>query len=541
MPDTSPNSADILENAATANIITEGYQPDLFVPEVTYVRQGDKVCFFLGESSQRDASLTLLNESCDGGVQLVESIDEMELVEVKLPNGQTTKLPKDGVWEVEGPYQRSDVFNANKRAYRRKLWEKQIGDSNSAQQRKVAARGMIGHLEHPSDGRTDGNKGAILTTSLKLQQDGVVWGKSEILDTPGGWILQEYTRKKVRWGVSSRGSGTVGDDGYVNEDYALDTFDAVMTPSTPGSYPTPVKKGAPKDESTVDSPDVPELTEDATVLISEVEAMANISLDELDESSLHETVSKLWDQRGRANSLVRSNALSGKQAHDLQDWLDKKLREAHELTEPSVSDEVSQIIDEATADVDTDEGREFRRVIEGLQQRVSDVMADAESANQQLESLNESLVEVTQERDDAREQLETINYELESVTAQLEIATGVIQDHSTTEVENPVEEAVAAAIAEAPVLEQHRTILEGAETPERVEELAVEFIAAAGSSRSNGSAPQNSAAPKPVSRRALPSGEVISEAAAGSSRAGKNPSRGASLAGKAIASAAKKN
>lgn len=207
----------------------EGYD-FTFAPEVAYVRQGNKVCFFTGGQE-------LTESVVDGTDTVVESLDELELVE-----RDGTKVVKDGKWVVEGPFQRSDVENANKRRYPRKIWERIFGDPQSRQQQTIRARGMIGHLEHPKDGRTDGKEGAIVVTEGTLRRDGVVWGKAEILDTPNGLILQEYTRKHVRWGVSSRGNGSVDSDGKVNEnDYDLETFDAVMRPSTPGAYPLPVK------------------------------------------------------------------------------------------------------------------------------------------------------------------------------------------------------------------------------------------------------------------------------------------------------------
>lgn len=226
-------------NASTTSsrtLLTEGFNAD-FVPSVVMVRQENKALFFRGGPSN-------LNESLDNSVQLVESLDALELEE-RVVGGHTVKAVRDGKWVVEGPYQRSDVKNANQRVYPRKLWERLIGKDDSAVQESVRTRSMLGHLEHPGDGRAHLKEGALLTTSLKLLPDGVVWGRSEILDNPNGMILQEYCAKNIRWGVSSRGAGSVGSDGRVSEnDYALYTFDAVSAPSTPGAFPVPVANDA---------------------------------------------------------------------------------------------------------------------------------------------------------------------------------------------------------------------------------------------------------------------------------------------------------
>jgi hypothetical protein len=219
--------------------LDEGCEGDpVFYPERAYVVQTlredgvvNKVWFAYGKDRALDESF--------GSVRVVESYDELELVEKRAANGETFMLPKDGRWVVEGPSQRSDVKNANQRTYSRKIWEKLIADGDSYVQVAIRERRMIGHLEHPKDGRTDLRESAILTTVSKLLEDGTVWGQFEILDTPNGRILQELTRKKIKWGVSSRGTGTVGDDGQVSEeDYRLKTWDAVASPSTPGAHPT---------------------------------------------------------------------------------------------------------------------------------------------------------------------------------------------------------------------------------------------------------------------------------------------------------------
>src|SRR5437016_1049591 len=89
-----------------------------FIPEVAYVRQGNKVLFFRGNRS--------LTESVDESCEIVEDFEQLELVE-----REGGKYVKDGKWIVEGPYQRSDVKNANGRSYARKIWERIFGKTDS--------------------------------------------------------------------------------------------------------------------------------------------------------------------------------------------------------------------------------------------------------------------------------------------------------------------------------------------------------------------------------------------------------------------------
>lgn len=214
--------------------IEEGCNPGdgmVFVPDLAYVRQEGKIWFARGEADS-------LHESIGSGERVVESFDDLDLEEREISERGVIKVPKNGRWYVEGVFQRSDVENANKRVYPRSLWERLISKDDSYVQKSIKERAMIGHLEHPDDGRTDGAKGALVVTDAWLEKDGTVMGRAELLDTPNGLILQEYTRKKIRWGVSSRGNGNIKDNGQVDEDtYTLETWDAVMKPSVSGAYP----------------------------------------------------------------------------------------------------------------------------------------------------------------------------------------------------------------------------------------------------------------------------------------------------------------
>jgi len=220
-------------------LICEGAAGAMY-PDVVYVRQGDSVLFFRG-------SVDIAESVSGDGVTVVDSIDDLDVV-VEGEGDRAVKSVRDGLWVFEGVFQRSDVRNANKRTYPRRLWERILAEGTPVRE-SLKSRSMLGHLEHPKDGRTDGNLGAIITTDLRLKEDGTVWGRGEVLSTPAGKILREYTSRNVRWGVSSRGSGSVGNDGTVKDDYTLRSFDAVMAPSTPGAYPSKIGAGVGSMES----------------------------------------------------------------------------------------------------------------------------------------------------------------------------------------------------------------------------------------------------------------------------------------------------
>jgi hypothetical protein len=505
-----------------------------FVPEVAYVQQGDKALFFKGEQA--------LCESVEDTMTIVESLDDLEIVEVlDERTGKTRKVVKGGQWFVEGPYQRSGVKNANGREYALKIWERIVGDPDSPTQQAVKAGGMLGHLEHPKDGRMDGREGALVTRSLKLRSDGVVWGVSELLDTPHGLTLQEYTRRGIRWGVSSRGNGSVSDTGKVNEtDYELVTFDAVMRPSTPGAYPKRIDsgKGSKPSESADGSGS---LTEEAEACLVGIQSLQETDLEALDETTRAKFAAALLDNLSRVNSLGRSNGLSDKKVTELQDWLIRTLRESQEVSDDSVEVDLEELLANVSTDDDPEQAAAFQRVVAELQQQLDasaneaeDLRAELETARLELGQARAENVRVNSQRESFKEDLEDARSELERVRSKLSIAEDVLSERSTVEVADAKQQAVEEAITQVEGLEQFRTVLEGAEDAVQVFELAEELLPAVAAKRQQ--ARQAATPPAPINRRALPQPGMLveSDVRGGAQRSSTSPSRGARVAGGAL-------
>lgn len=152
---------------------------------------------------------------------------------------QDAKNLRPGVLsKIGGVFQRAEVKNANQRVYPKKLWQEIL--TNPDVKQRVEARRMVGMLGHPSSGQTDPEKISHVITKQELRNDNTVYGEAEILDTPMGRIADSLLRAGVGIGISSRGDGSVekkGDYSEVKNDYALETYDLVLKPSTPGAYP----------------------------------------------------------------------------------------------------------------------------------------------------------------------------------------------------------------------------------------------------------------------------------------------------------------
>lgn len=144
---------------------------------------------------------------------------------------------------ARGEFARSDTPTANKRLYRRSLWEREV----SKLQKRIEERRVFGEADHPADGKTSINRISHVLTNLYIDEDGILIGEAEILPTERGKNLEAILKSGCKLGVSSRGTGTLkslktGID-EVQEDYSLNTFDFVVDPANVTSYPDIVSEG----------------------------------------------------------------------------------------------------------------------------------------------------------------------------------------------------------------------------------------------------------------------------------------------------------
>jgi hypothetical protein len=472
--------------------------------ETAYVKQGKKV--WVAWDDQKGAA-TSLQESLDEGMQLVESIEALELLE----DASGSSYVKDGLWIVEGPSQRSGVKNANKRTYGRKIWERIIADPNSPQQKAIKARAMIGHLEHPKDGRTDGNLGALVVIESTLREDGVVWNKYELLDTPAGKILQEYTKKKVRWGVSSRGNGTVDDDGNVNEsDFVLETWDAVMRPSTPGAFPELVgatgakgKKKGVNEDAKIPAGDEPAggMTEEVKACLQHVGLQVETKTAELSRSDSATLMVGLIESATKLTGYAANGGVPAEQARTLATRLETVMKAVAANLQKTAEQSVTEAI-EAASGVADKQGGAFARVIEGLRTRISEAVSEASAKQTRVEELEASLAE-------AERKLAESDKALDITKRKLDVATAALSETSERAVKAGVAEAVDELVESFPGLAGYRSELLESDS-------ALDVVARAAGLLSHGTVTPTVAAPRlsesvdPANRTTLPQGLVES-------------------------------
>lgn len=133
---------------------------------------------------------------------------------------------------VEGVFSTANVQNANKRVYPSNIWRREVQKYQSV----IENNGLetLGEWQHPPRTTIDPMKAIIKIVELRMEGD-FVYGKAKLLDNPDADRLKNLIDEGIKIGISSRGVGSVGSNGVV-EEFKLITYDLVDNPSNPGSY-----------------------------------------------------------------------------------------------------------------------------------------------------------------------------------------------------------------------------------------------------------------------------------------------------------------
>ena len=142
---------------------------------------------------------------------------------------------------VEGVLATAEVKNGNGRYYSKGLWDREMDKYNEL----IQERRSMGELDHPESSIINLQNVSHLISEYWWDGDNIM-GKIEILPTPSGNILKELIKAGVTVGVSSRGMGSLEENGNVMEvqdDFELLCWDFVSTPSNPGSFMHTLNEG----------------------------------------------------------------------------------------------------------------------------------------------------------------------------------------------------------------------------------------------------------------------------------------------------------
>ena len=144
---------------------------------------------------------------------------------------------------IEGVFLQGAIKNRNGRMYRTETLAREVDKYNESYIKDGRSLGELGHPDGPT---INLDRVSHLITSLKQEGNNFV-GKARILDTPMGNIAKNLLDEGVKLGVSSRGLGSIKEEGgikIVADDFMLATAaDIVADPSAPDAFVNGIMEG----------------------------------------------------------------------------------------------------------------------------------------------------------------------------------------------------------------------------------------------------------------------------------------------------------
>lgn len=132
---------------------------------------------------------------------------------------------------IQGPMIVAGMKNKNGREYEEKTIIREVGKFATSMNEGRAA-GELGHPQTPEI-----NLDRISHYITELEQDSNIWvGKAKIATTLCGMTARALIEDGYKLGMSTRGLGSVDENGIVGDNFKLVTIDIVSEPSGPGCF-----------------------------------------------------------------------------------------------------------------------------------------------------------------------------------------------------------------------------------------------------------------------------------------------------------------
>lgn len=137
----------------------------------------------------------------------------------------------------EGECADATITNKNGLDITRPVWE---GVFASEEYKQAIELGWyIGFLGHPEDpGCQDFEHACIVMTEGHIDNNGKVYGKFNLIDTPVGKIVKAFQDAGVTFGISVRGAGDIIENSVDPDSFTFRGFDLVTFPAFPDAIPT---------------------------------------------------------------------------------------------------------------------------------------------------------------------------------------------------------------------------------------------------------------------------------------------------------------
>lgn len=137
----------------------------------------------------------------------------------------------------EGECADANITNKNGLDITREVWENVFNSDEYKE--AIENRWYIGYLGHPEDPNCmDFQNACITMTEGHIADDGKIYGKFDLVDTPVGKIVKTFIDAGVAFGISVRGAGDIVGNSVDPDTFVFRGFDIVTFPAYPESIPT---------------------------------------------------------------------------------------------------------------------------------------------------------------------------------------------------------------------------------------------------------------------------------------------------------------
>lgn len=145
-------------------------------------------------------------------------------------------MAKSILGTYEGECADSNITNLNGLDITREVWENVFASDEYKQ--AIDLGFYIGFLGHPEDPNCmDFEHACIVMTEGHIDNNGKIYGKFNLIDTPVGRIVKAFQDAGVTFGISVRGAGDIIDNSVDPDTFVFRGFDLVTFPAYPESIP----------------------------------------------------------------------------------------------------------------------------------------------------------------------------------------------------------------------------------------------------------------------------------------------------------------
>jgi len=169
----------------------------------------------------------------------------MKLITETIEDVQVLTEERNGKkdYKIKGVFMQADIKNRNGRVYPVETLAKEVRRYSKEFIEKKRAFGELGHPDGPT---VNLERVSHMITSLKPEGKNFI-GEAKIMDTPYGKIVKNLIDEGAVLGVSSRGMGSIQQQGgrnLVGKDFYLATAaDIVADPSAPDAFVEGIMEG----------------------------------------------------------------------------------------------------------------------------------------------------------------------------------------------------------------------------------------------------------------------------------------------------------